>query len=231
MLSNEVLWFLFLLINLSVVLLFFRFFGKTGLFIVITYSIVLCNIQVLKQVSLFGFNATLGNILYAGIFLATDMLGEFYDKKEAQKGVIVGFLTTILMAGFMQIALLFTPNESDFIQPALKEIFGLVPSIVAASLLAYLCSQFHDVLVFDYLKKKTKGRHLWLRNNASTLLSQLIDSLVFTSIAVWLGAFGDIPLSIAFEIFLTTYLIKSVVAIMDTPFLYLACFFKGKEPT
>ncbi len=217
--SNELLWFIFLLLNISTVVAFYHFFGRTGLYIVITYSIILCNIQVLKQVQLFGLDATLGNVLYAGIFLATDMLSEFYGKRDAQRGVIIGFAATVIMALFMQIALFFEPNAFDEVDPSLRVVFGLVPSIVAASLLAYLCSQFHDVFLYHKLKKLTRGRHMWLRNNLSTISSQLIDSLVFTGVATWLGAF---PPEAFWTIFLVAYVIKVIVAACDTPFLYLA---------
>lgn len=224
--QNEVIFFCYLLISVSVALAMYRGFGKVGLYVVITYSIVLCNIQVLKQVSLFGMNATLGNVLYATIFLATDMLGEFYGRREARRGVVIGFVTAVLMAVYMQIAIAFQPNEFDFIDPSLREVFGLVPSIVAASLLAYLCSQFNDVLLFHKIKQMTRGRHLWLRNNLSTIVSQLIDSLVFTGVATWLGAFSA---EVFLEIFLVAYVIKVIVAVCDTPFIYLARYLKPAD--
>lgn len=221
--TNETLWFVFLIVNISMVLVFYRFFGRAGLYVVITYSIILCNIQVLKQVRLFGMDATLGNILYASIFLATDMLGEFYGKRDARRGVIIGFATAILMAVFMNFALAFEPNKFDEVQPAMTVIFGLVPSVVVSSLLAYLCSQFTDVFLFDYFKKKFLGRHLWLRNNASTMISQCIDSAVFTGAGVFLGVF---PAQAFWGIFLVAYIIKVIVAICDTPFIYLAKAFR-----
>ena len=108
---NELLWFAFLIMDLSVLLLMFRFFGRVGLYVVITYSIILCNIQVLKTVDLFGLTATLGNVLYGSIFLATDILGEVYGKEHARKGVYIGFLALVIMTADMQMALLFRPAE------------------------------------------------------------------------------------------------------------------------
>jgi len=223
---NEVLWFVSLLLTLGMVLVFYRFFGRVGLHVSIVLSIVLCNIEVLKQVRLFGINTTLGNTLYASIFLATDMLGEFYGKKEARRGVILGFLAMFLAAVHMTFAVNYAPSDFDTAHAPLKAVFGLVPGIAFASLAAYVASQYHDVVIYDVIKRKTKGRHLWLRNNASTMLSQLIDTAVFTTIATMFGVF---PLAAAPEIFLTAYFFKLVVAVLDTPFIYLALFFKPRE--
>lgn len=196
----------------------YRFFGRIGLFAVIVFNLLICNLQVLKTVELFGLTTTLGNILYAGVFLATDMLSEFYGKREAQKGVLLGFVTLVLMTGYMQIALHFTPAVDDFAQPHLEAIFGFLPRVAVASMMAYLASQMHDVWAFHFWKKKTDGKMLWLRNNASTLVSQLIDSSIFCLIAFY----GVFPTAVLVEILATTVLFKAIVSVLDTPFIYLA---------
>ena len=216
---NELLWIAFMLLDLTMVLLMLRLFGRIGLFVVIAYSIILCNIQVLKTVELFGLTASLGNILYASIFLSTDILSEVHGKREAQRGVVLGLIVMVLMTLYMNFALWFVPGEADWAHGPLSEIFGLVPAVTVSSLTAYLLSQFTDVWLFHRIRQQTQGRHLWLRNNLSTLTSQLIDSAVFTGMATALGVF---PTSVAFEIFLTTYLMKLVVAVVDTPFMYAA---------
>ncbi|WP_031484513.1 queuosine precursor transporter [Maridesulfovibrio frigidus] len=215
---NELLWIGFALLDLSLVLVVYKFFGKTGLLGLIVFNLILCNIQVLKTIELFGMTTTLGNILYASVFLSTDMLSEFHGKKEAKKAVYLGFLILVMAVVYMQLALMFTPAADDFAQPHLEAIFGFLPRIALGSLCAYLVSQLHDVYVFHKLKEKFGDRHLWLRNNASTLVSQLLDSGVFCVIALW----GLFPFEVWLEIFFTTYLFKVIVAVMDTPFLYLA---------
>jgi len=182
------------------------------------FNLLLCNIQVLKTVELFGLTTTLGNVLYASVFLATDLLSEFYGKKEAQKGVLLGFVTLLMMVGYMQIALLFQPAADDFAQPHLQALFGFMPRIALASMFAYLVSQMHDVWAFHAIKQRTGGKMLWLRNNASTMVSQFLDSAIFCTIAFW----GVFPLNIFMEIMLSTYIIKVAVAALDTPFIYLA---------
>ena len=215
---NELIWIIFMIVDLSIALLIFRLFGKKGLFMLIAANIIICNIQVLKTVEMFGITATLGNVLYGSIFFATDVISELYGKKEAKRAVLVGFSSLLIMTLYMQFSLLFTPAPEDFASPHLNALFGFMPRIALGSLTAYLLSQFHDVWAFHFWKEKTKGKYLWLRNNLSTLVSQLIDSAVFCLIA-FLGLF---PLNVWFEILLTTYFFKLVVALFDTPFIYFA---------
>ena len=214
---NELLWFLFLIVDFSLALLAIYFFGRKALFVIIAVDIIVCNIQVLKIIEIFGLVATLGNILYGSIFLATDLLGEAFGKKEAQRGVWLGFFALLFMTISMQFALLFKPHESDFIHQSLKNIFGLIPRVAFASLVAYLTSQLHDVWAFHFWRDKTKGRHLWFRNNASTLISQAIDSVVFVVIAFY----GVFEKNILLSILFTTYMIKVLVALLDTPVIYI----------
>ncbi len=226
MLSNEWLWVLFMLLDLSMALLVFRLFGKSGLYTLIVANIILCNIQVIKIVELFGFTATLGNILYGSIFFATDLLGEVYGKKEAQKGVWLGFFALLMMTLFMQLSLRFSAAPGDFASGALQTIFGFMPRVALGSFLAYLVSQFHDVWAYHFWRNKTGGKHLWLRNNFSTLVSQAIDSLVFCSVA-FLGMFAA---GTWVQILLTTYVFKLIVALVDTPFIYWGKHISSKKP-
>ncbi len=216
--ANEYIWIGFLLLDFTAALVVFRLFGRVGLFALIVMNIIVCNLQVMKIVNLFGLTTTLGNILYASVFFSTDVLGEIYGKKEARKGVWLGFVMLVLATLYMQIALMFKPDESDFINSSLNQLFGFYPRVAAASLAAYLLSQLHDVWAFDFWRRRTEGRHLWLRNNASTVVSQLLDTGVFCTVAFW----GVFPWPEFLQILLTTYILKFVVAVADTPFIYLA---------
>lgn len=221
LLTNEFLWFLFLVCSLFISLFLYRVFGKQGLYIVIVSGVVLANIQVIKLVDIFGFTATLGNILYGSVFFATDVLNEIYGKKEARKGVMLGFAAMIVAVVYMQFALVIRSSpleEAQRFHDSLSTIFSVLPRIVFASTLAYLFSQLHDVWAYQFWRRLTSGKHLWLRNNASTFVSQFIDSVIFTFVAFW----GVYDLSTWFQIVLTTYVFKWIVAAVDTPFLYAA---------
>jgi hypothetical protein len=225
-LSNELLWLAMLLVNFAIILLVYRFFGRMGLFIWIPIATITANLQVLKTVEIFGLTATLGNIVYATTFLVTDILGENYGRKDAGRAVGIGFLSLISVVVLMQLALLFEPSAEDFAQPHLSAIFEILPRVTLASVAAYALSQYHDVWAYQFWKARfPEPRRIWVRNNLSTLVSQLIDSAVF-SFAAFLGVF---ELSVVLEIAATTYLFKLIVAVADTPLVYLAHRWKARS--
>jgi len=220
--SNEVLWILYALVNFVLIVGIYKIFGKTGLFGWIALGTILANILVTKsidfQVGSIVAAATLGNIMYGTLFLVTDALGEKYGKKEAQKAVFIGFYSLIAMVCIMTMALWFTPNADDFAHDSLVTIFSVVPRIALGSLIAYAISQSFDVYLFHKIKEKLpQHKHLYIRNIGSTVVSQLIDTSIFVPIAFY----RMFPHEVVIEIFITTYIIKVLVALLDTPFVYL----------
>lgn len=215
---NEILWIVLYLMNFLFVILAYKFWKKEGLFIWIAIAIIAANIQVIKTIELFGFVFVLGNITYSSIFLATDILNEKYGSKEARRGVYYGFFAMIAFTALMFLTIQFIPHESDFSQSSLETIFTLLPRIAVASLAAFLISNLHDVWSYDKIKTATKGKKLWLRNNISTMASQLLDTAVFTLIAFY----GVFEFSVMAQIFITAYVFKLIIALADTPFLYFA---------
>ena len=212
--SNELLFIIMSLVSLGFVLLAFRL-GRVWLIGLICADVILMNIFVVKGIYLFGLAATGGNVLYASIFLATDLLCEHYGQKEAMRAVRIGFFVSIFFLVMSQFILKFIPADYDFANQAMKTLFTLTPRIVLGSMIAYLVSQHLDVWLFSKIKQKTQGKMLWLRNNGSTFISQLIDSIIFTVIAFA----GVYPL---LQLILFTYIIKIIVAVLDTPFIYLS---------
>ncbi len=216
---NELWWIVLLLVNFLAILLSYRLWGKMGLFVWVPITVITANIQVTKTIELFGITATLGNIVYAASFLVTDILNENYGVKSARRAVAIGFFSLILFTLMMNLALLFQPAPDDFAHESLKTIFGFLPRIAGASLLAYGASQLHDVWAYNRWRKRLPGvKYIWVRNNLSTMVSQFIDSVVFTLVA-FAGVF---TWPVLLEIFLTTYVLKWIVAAADTPFVYLS---------
>jgi uncharacterized integral membrane protein (TIGR00697 family) len=216
---NELLFILTILLNFAGILLFFRLWGKVGIFSWIAFAGIIANIEVIKCVDLFGLSLTLGNVMYGTIFLATDLLSELYGGKEARKAVLLGFSATLVFSVMSQITLLYVPNSNDFASGAMKTVFSLVPRITIASVITYLISNTIDTYLYDAIRKRFPAdKFLWLRNNGSTLTSQLLDSFVFT----FLAFYGVFSVSTLIELSLTTYAIKVIIALCDTPFLYLA---------
>ena len=214
---NELLFVVTLVVNFAGILLAYKFFGKAGLFVWIGFATVVANIEVAKCIDLFGLSLTLGNVTYGTIFLATDILSEKFGGKVARKGVLVGFFTMISFTLMTQLSLLFVPNAQDFVSESMKNIFSIMPRICVASMATYLISNMLDTYTFEFIKKKFP-KHLWFRNNGSTLTSQLVDSFLFTFLA-FAGIFGLMEMV---ELSLTTYAVKVVIAICDTPLLYVA---------
>lgn len=212
---NELLWILLAVINFLALVATYKYFGLTGLLAWIAMNTVIANIQVTKTIELFGLTATLGNIAYGSIFLATDAISEKYDLKAAKKAVYIGFASLIFFVVIMQLVLLFGPQDGE-VHAAMQVIFGLIPRIALGSLIAYAISQWFDVHLFSYMKAKNPDRKLYLRNLVTTSLSQLLDTVIFVPIA-FLGVFEG---AIVFDILLTTYVIKLLVVGLDTPFIY-----------
>lgn len=221
---NELLLIISLIVSFGATVLFLRLFGKGGLVAWIGICAVFANIEVTILVHAFGMDQTLGNTLFASSFLATDILSEIYGKKEANKGVLAGIITTVL---FIILSFMWThyiPAEGDWAMPSVQALFSNTPRMLLASLLAYAVSEAFDVWLYhkwwDLTEKKT-GDHnklLWFRNNFSTLFSQLINIVIFNFGAFW----GIYTLPELFAITGACYAIYVVTSILDTPFLYLA---------
>ncbi|MCF7822871.1 MAG: queuosine precursor transporter [Candidatus Marinimicrobia bacterium] len=233
--SNELIFLIQTIMGLGVVLLAFRM-GKTWLYALIAVNYVLANIFVTKTIMLFGFEATGGNVLYGAIFLSTDILSEYYGKEAARKGVFIGLGATLFYLMMSQFMLFYKASPNDWGPAAgMEAIFGFAPSIVIASVTAYLISQLHDVWAFHMWKDKFEGKYLWLRNNLSTVVSQLIDSLTFGLLAfsvfprLFMNPDSVLPMNVVWQIVFTTYILKLLVAFIDTPFIYLSRRFQPKD--
>ncbi len=218
--SNELIFIITVLVYIGSVLVLYKLFGKNGLFAYAVFATLLGNIAVCKCVDLFGLSTTAGNVLYASTFLVTDILSEKYGKQDAKKAVKYSFTIMVLWLIGTQMILLFTPNANDYINDSLSVVFGLVPRVTIASLIGFVCSQNIDVLLYHFIWKKTgeDKKMLWLRNNGSTLISQAVDTIIFTFLAFW----GTYPNDVFFSILITTYVFKAIVAVIDTPFIYIA---------
>ena len=227
--SNLVLWILFALVNFLLIVGIYKLFGKTGLFAWIALGTVLANIQVIKSIEfdfgIFIIAATLGNIMYGTLFLVTDALGEKYGVKQARKAVYIGFFSLIATVIVMRMAIMFEPDTWGVeANDALITIFVPLTRVMIGSLVAYAISQMLDVSLFEKIKQRYPEKNkLYLRNIGSTMISQLVDTAIFVPIA-FLGYF---PNDLVWQILWSTYFIKLLVAILDTPFVYLI---RGIEP-
>lgn len=223
--NQEALWLTTLLADLAGTVLLYRLFGKVGLQVAIATAIILANLQGPKLTMIFGLETSLGVIFYSSIFFATDVLSENYGRAEANKAVRMGFVVSIIVLLMLSLALLYQPSTnpntavfSTDIHNAFKTIVNFTPRFVIGSLLAYYISQSFDVWAFHKIKKASGDRWLWLRNNLSTMSSQVIDTLIYSLVAWW----GVVDLKTALTLGLAKYVFKLGIAIVDTPFIYWA---------
>lgn len=229
---NEVIGLILTLSNFVLLFFAYKYFGRAGIYAYIALSVIGANIQVTKTVELLGFTTSLGNAMYTGIYLATDLLNEKYGAKEARRSVWTGFFIMLAFTVTMQLALMVQPHETDWAQQPLQEIFGIMPALLLVSFTAFLISQQLDVSIYQWIKKKLPGRnYLWVRNNGSTIISQLVDTAIFTFLMTDIFSWGIFPREVAFSIFVSSYLIKVLVSTLDTPFIYFMTKTKPKQWT
>jgi uncharacterized integral membrane protein (TIGR00697 family) len=201
------------------------FLFLSGLFLT---SLVLGNvIGTTKFVNVFGLVVPAGVLAYPFTFLATDLICELYGKKKAQMLVWVGFAMNFFMLGLMTLGH-YLPDATG-VSGALstfENVYRFMIGNVIASMIAYLTAQTVDVHLFHFWKRLTKGKHLWLRNNASTTLSQLIDTISILSILYWADNLGpDINnISRLIKLIFASYLFKFFFALFDTPLFYLGVY-------
>ncbi|AXU74642.1 Inner membrane protein YhhQ [Clostridioides difficile] len=179
-------------------------------------SLVVSNIVAGKVIDIFGLIVPAAVVAYPLTFLCTDIIGEIWGKEEANRTVKRGILMQLFSLLLITIAIAL-PSAS-FAQEYgnnLKVVLGQNVRFVLASLTAYILAQSNDVFIFHKLKDKFRGKHKWLRNNVSTMLSQLIDTAIFITIGFW----GTVPSILT--MIMSQYVVKFCLALLDTPFFYL----------
>ena len=245
--NTEVIWFIMLILCFLSILVFLRLFGYVGLYVYSAIAIIAANIQVLKQANFNFFTSinekiipfyepspiALGTILFASTFLCTDILSEYYGKEKARTNVLIGFCSFFLMTILMLVTIGIQPAEGEWVsmvQDSLAILFTPMTSIFVASMIAYLISQYFDIWFFNYLKTISSNKLLWLRNNVSTAVSSLIDNTIFSIFAWIILNPNPFPLSdVIMTFILGVYLLRVFIALLDTPFIYLAKYFIPEE--
>lgn len=185
-------------------------------------SIAIANIIANKIVQVGPFETSAGIVVFSITFLLSDTVAEFWGRKKAQQMVLSGFLMYVMLVFVTQITLQMPGAAWWTGQEAYETVIGNSWRVAAASALAYIFGQTHDVWAYHYWKRRTKGKHLWLRNNASTWTSQTIDTLIFTTVAFY----GLIPIS---NIIIGTLVLKITIAALDTPLLYFIRWYYTKR--
>ncbi len=222
--QNELLLIASLIFHFGAVLAAWKLFGRAGLYAMTVFTTVFANIEVTVLVHAFGMDQTLGNVLFAASFLVTDILSENVGKKAADKAVNLGIFAAILFALTAQSWLLFIPAEGDGVISGIRQVFAGTPRTIFASVAVYAVTQrldvwlYHKIWTITTLRTGDRRRYLWLRNNGATLISQLVNTVLFTLCAFW----GKYPPTTLLSVMGSSYLIYIVTALCDTPAVYLA---------
>jgi len=172
---------------------------------------------------IYTFEISVGILPYPITFLVTDIISEIYGKKKANQVVVMG-----IFASFFSLLIIYVSNMvpatdwSPVNNTLFTKVFGFSSVAVFSSMIAYLLAQFVDIRIYHFWKQKTKGKHLWLRNNFSTITSQFLDTF---SVLFLLCSFGVIEWHLFSKLLLSGFLFKVLIAALDTPILYLAVYY------
>ncbi len=229
--SNELLLIFSLVLIYGLTLLFYTFFGKSGLYAWTAIVTIAANIEVLLLIKAFGIEQTLGNVLFASSFLVSDILSENEGKVAATKAVKIGVLSNISFILLSQFWLLYNVSENDWAREPITQIFSNTPRVMLAGLLVYALSQWLDVRLYHAIWEKSikifgnSYKALWLRNNLSTIISQMFNTVLFTFAAFY----GEYEMDVLISIVISSYLIYVFTALCDTPAVYASRFIKKRR--
>lgn len=227
---NELLLIGSVILIFGTVLVCYKLFSKNGLYAMTAIATVFANIEVLMLIKAFGMGQTLGNVMFASTYLITDILSENESKESAAKAVWIGVFTSVVMLLFTQYWLLYVPADSDWVNEHIRAIFSTTPRMLCASFVGYVVSQRFDVWLYHRLWDMTTAktgdsrRFLWLRNNCATLVSQIINTVLFTLVAF--GGWYDAKTLIS--VMLSSYVVYIFTSLLDTPAVYIARKMKDK---
>lgn len=212
---TELLYFAIIALSLCLV----TFAARLGYQYLMTCSVLLgitTAVVAGKIIDVFGYEVSAATCLFAAIFLLTDVTSEVHGRKMAHRVVYTTFTANLVFLAIGYSIAALTPSQETPVSSALTGIFDFLPRLMFAGLFAFFVSQWLDIYIFEWVKKRTGEGLLWLRNTASTAISQFVDTVLLWHIAF----FGIIP--DLWPIILANYAVKLIVAVLDTPFCYIA---------
>ncbi len=176
---------------------------------------------------IYTFEISVGILPYPITFLITDIISEIYGKKKANQVVTAGLFASLFSLLIVYVSAIVPATDWSPVDDGLFDtVFGATVVAVLASMMAYLLAQYIDIQIFHFWKRVTKGKHLWIRNNFSTFFSQFIDTF---TVLFLLCSFGKIDWDLFGSLLLSGYLFKVLVALCDTPFMYLGVYYFRKR--
>lgn len=203
-----------------------RRFGLSYIVATMACMLLVSNILATKLIVIWHYNVPAGVLPFATTFLITDLVAEKWGKEAARRTIWTSFYANLVVLVPIYIAVQWKEAFPSELFDSFNDVMALAPRIILASFAAYIVSQHHDVFAFQFWKRITKGKHLWLRNNASTMVSQFIDTIIFITIAF--GGRGDVPPLMV--LIVGQYVIKIIIAAVDTPLMYMISYVVDRIP-
>jgi uncharacterized integral membrane protein (TIGR00697 family) len=182
--------------------------------------LLLGNLLGSKRIEIFGIVTSVGLIGYPPTFLITDIVEEVKGKEATNIFIHAGFLSLLIAFLFVSLSTGLPPASTYYGNEAYTSVFSNSLRMIIASMTAFVISQYHDIWAFNFWKQKTKGRYLWVRNNFSTVVSQLIDSTIFMFLAFY-KVTPEVDSVYVLHMILPLWILKVGFALLDTPFVYL----------
>lgn len=212
---NEIIFFIYIFFICSSLLIALKI-SKSMLISLIALQSVLVNLFVLKEITLFGLRATATDVFSVGITFGLNLVQEYYGKENAKRSIYIGFLCALFYLLTSQLHLLYIPDQSNIeISACYVLILNQMPRIILASLFVYLITQNLDCLLYGYLKKIFFDKYFVLRNIISTLVTQFIDTFLFSFLGLYKINNSFNNLNTIIQIIIVSYVIK-VLAIFTS---------------
>jgi uncharacterized integral membrane protein (TIGR00697 family) len=222
--ANEIILAIEILFVFTAILICKKLFGKYGVIGWVAVATILANLLTAKNVELFGLYTSIGTVWFASTFLATDILSECYTEQDAKTAVWFGVFANVLFIIGSQITLRYTASPIDYADGFMHGLFALNLRISISSSIMYIIANLADIYLYNYIRRKMDGRAIWFRNNVSTILTNCLENFGFIALAFWGIYSGKDIITIA----VSTSIIEMLVALCDTPFLYIAKRIKEK---
>jgi uncharacterized integral membrane protein (TIGR00697 family) len=230
-LSGEALSVISFAVGVMVMLFMFRAFGLVGLYVYSSAATITANVQVLKLMTFASMSepVALGTAVFSTIFLCNDIITEHYGAQAAKKNIWLSFTTQILVTTTMVIAIGFKSPEGDQAHDAISLLFLPAPRLLVASLAAFVVSQLFNIKIFQAISSYYNEKMLWLRSNVALMISELIDNIIFSSLAwVILAPIAVSTTTLIYTYILGTYALRVLFALFSTPVIYWSYYFKPR---
>ncbi len=179
-------------------------------------AITICVVQGIKIIDLWGLIIPGGYFAASFTYVCTDITSEIYGKQFARKIMYCGFIAMAVVFGLVSFDMALPADSNWEYEQSYNDVFGLGLQLITAGFLCFLVAQHIDIYLFEYLRKITKGKHLWFRNNGSTIISKLFDCTIYNFVGFW----GHYEPPVILQLTISAYIFYMILALLDTPLVY-----------